>query len=727
MNKSHAIGCFLLDWLLVCVGVLGSLLCLLTAFSLPEIPGLWMFVPGLALLFCLVFRGKAGRWYALGALALLLLAAVLLRGELAEGFRNLWGELGQRYALGYDQVLDYLPKEPTHIQDALPALAALAVLETFLCSLAVRLWRRTLPAILALLPGILPCFILTDTPPALLPLLAAIFSLLTQAFSQSVRRRGTGEQEKAVALAALLSAALLGLLLLVFPEEDYTPPLSWAELTRNMQKWGQSQSNQGNIRAGLSGSPAEIELTELGALPNHPITVMRVRSSIDDSLYLRGCAYSGFDGLSWSRDTEQKWGEFALFPCLDWGGGASLSVETVDPEEALYTTYQLTQLPEGGELVSDAYLRNAEGLRSYNMRYINVRLPVGSDARYRRHVLDSCLALPEQTRSGVLDWWKAQGESASLSTYAMDRRFAEYEDFSASLEEKLANLAAGMISQCAAYSRNPARPPQDVDFCTWFLNDAEEGYCVHYATACTALLRALGIPARYVSGYICSVRANETVNVTNLQAHAWVEIWVDGCWVVVEPTPEEATEFTGRADVGGSNSPNPTDSPERTIEPLPTKQETAAPTDPEPSTEIPTAPTEEPMPSTEAGKKDDRGKGMPIDLTFLWILLAVIGLPALILWRRALALGRWKQRLRRAGRNERSCLLYRRMCRLEKLGGGAVSAEVKALAKKAGFSQHELNDQELLCLRQFYAQQCSCLDRSGFWKRFLCKYILAVI
>lgn len=721
MKKAYSVLCFLLDWALVCVGVLGSLLCLLTAFSLPDPPGLWFLVPGMALLFCLVFRGKPGRWYALGVLVLLVLAALLLRGELAEGFRNLWGELGRRYALGYDQVIDFLPRDPTSPEGVLPALAALAVLETYLCSLAVRLWRRTFPAVLALLPGILPCFILTDTPPALLPLLAAVFSLLTQAFSQSVRRRGTGEQGKAVALAALLSAALLGLLLLIFPQERYTPPLSWEELTQEMRQWGQTQSNRGNIRAGLSGNPEEITLAELGALPNHPVAVLRARSTRNDYLYLRGCGYTNFDGRSWTRDTEHNWDSSVLFPCLGQSREATLTIETVKPEDALYTTYQLTSLPAGGVQVSDAYLSNPEELTQYTMQYTSSAIQPPSNGLYERWVSDSCLYLPGQTRSGVLAWWEAQGESTDLRDYLLYGG-----ETAMSAQENLARKAAARISRCAAYSRNPAQAPRDVDFCTWFLNDAEEGYCVHYATACTALLRALGVPARYVSGYVCSAVANKTVTVTNLQAHAWVEIWVRGCWIVVEPTPDDATEFNGWGQGSGNDPVVHTEpSTEATRSNGSEDPEITRPSRPVPSTEAP-RPSKDP--EDASGSEGSGGKGMdPQSLKALWIAFAVIGVPLLALGRRRLALRLWERRLQGAKGNEKARLLYRRMLRLQKLGGGAIPAEARELAYKAVFSQHELTDNELLCLRQVYAQQRNRLDRGGLWKRFLCKYILAVI
>ena len=171
MKKVRSLWQLLLDWTLICLGVFGSLFCLISAFSVPYPDELWILIPVLALIFCLLFHENAGRYYALGVLMLLLLSVLLLRKELLESFRNLWGELAKRYALGYDQFMDYVPRKPTRIEDTLPALVCLAVWQTFLCSLAVRLWKRTLPAVLALLPGILPCFVLTDTPPALLPLL----------------------------------------------------------------------------------------------------------------------------------------------------------------------------------------------------------------------------------------------------------------------------------------------------------------------------------------------------------------------------------------------------------------------------------------------------------------------------------------------------------------------------------------------------------------------------
>ena len=49
-----------------------------------------------------------------------------------------------------------------------------------------------------------------------------------------------------------------------------------------------------------------------------------------------------------------------------------------------------------------------------------------------------------------------------------------------------------------------------------------------------SLLRALGIPARYVSGYLYTGSGEIGEQVTG-ESHAWVEVW-DGDWHGLDPT-----------------------------------------------------------------------------------------------------------------------------------------------------------------------------------------------
>ncbi|HQZ84724.1 MAG TPA: transglutaminase family protein, partial [Actinomycetota bacterium] len=49
-----------------------------------------------------------------------------------------------------------------------------------------------------------------------------------------------------------------------------------------------------------------------------------------------------------------------------------------------------------------------------------------------------------------------------------------------------------------------------------------------------SLLRPLGIPARYVSGYLYNGSGQVGDTVTG-ESHAWVEVW-DGAWHALDPT-----------------------------------------------------------------------------------------------------------------------------------------------------------------------------------------------
>lgn len=58
----------------------------------------------------------------------------------------------------------------------------------------------------------------------------------------------------------------------------------------------------------------------------------------------------------------------------------------------------------------------------------------------------------------------------------------------------------------------------------------KKGVCQDYAHLTLLLLRGMGIPARYVSGYL-HPRRNATVGeAVEGQSHAWVEVWTGGWW-----------------------------------------------------------------------------------------------------------------------------------------------------------------------------------------------------
>ena len=89
------------------------------------------------------------------------------------------------------------------------------------------------------------------------------------------------------------------------------------------------------------------------------------------------------------------------------------------------------------------------------------------------------------------------------------------------------------------YATTVPEPPPNTDVTDYFLFTTKQGYCEYYATAMTVLLRADGIPARVVNGYLPGVRqADGRWLSRESQAHAWVEVYFPGYgWITFDPTP----------------------------------------------------------------------------------------------------------------------------------------------------------------------------------------------
>ena len=72
-----------------------------------------------------------------------------------------------------------------------------------------------------------------------------------------------------------------------------------------------------------------------------------------------------------------------------------------------------------------------------------------------------------------------------------------------------------------------------------FLFDTKQGFCEHFASSFTYLMRAAGIPARVVTGYQGGEinPVDQYLEVRQADAHAWSEVWLkDRGWTRVDPT-----------------------------------------------------------------------------------------------------------------------------------------------------------------------------------------------
>jgi protein-glutamine gamma-glutamyltransferase len=97
------------------------------------------------------------------------------------------------------------------------------------------------------------------------------------------------------------------------------------------------------------------------------------------------------------------------------------------------------------------------------------------------------------------------------------------------------------------YSQQPGGTP-GLPPLVGFVIDTKTGYCQHFAGAMALMLRLLGIPARVAAGFVPGHYKDDFWEVTDHDAHTWVEVWFRGYgWLPFDPTP-------GRGHLSGTYS-----------------------------------------------------------------------------------------------------------------------------------------------------------------------------
>ncbi len=117
--------------------------------------------------------------------------------------------------------------------------------------------------------------------------------------------------------------------------------------------------------------------------------------------------------------------------------------------------------------------------------------------------------------------------------------------------------AALSLFHDGGFSYTLAPAPLGHDAVDDFLFSTHEGFCEHYASAFTVLMRAAGIPARVVTGYQGGYwnSMGQYLLVRQADAHAWSEVWLpDRGWQRVDPTAAVRPERINRGAMAASSS-----------------------------------------------------------------------------------------------------------------------------------------------------------------------------
>ncbi len=695
--------------------------------------------------FAALFR-RSG-WVFLGISGLTIFGSVMV-----PSIREQWLSLAVTAFEYYDQAYNIGIPSFLDVSRSLPHQLPLLMLAFFICMVTgqtvVRRWPASLSIYLALVP-LITCFIVTDTVPELWSLLLWIFGLVVLLLSHPVRQRDSAQGNRLAVMLALPVALALGLLLLAVPQEGYEPPkkinsaeelLGW--VSSKMPFLGQTSS--GELVFSFSGGIADrVNLKSLGKrnMPNTP--VMELEADFSGKVYLRGVDMDQYDGLSWTATDDREEDDF----CLPTGWAqrrGSLDIRVLGTRGYRYVPYwpKTARTFTGGQLSNDGYVREY----SYDV----TQLPIGWQQMWRydygasSSTDDIYLTLPTDTAAEAIKILAEAGISSGRDTPAIARKIEEY------------------VENSAVYDLNPdVMPDSQEDLAIWFLREAERGYCVHFATAATVLLRAAGVPARYVEGYTAYVSAGDVTVVRANKAHAWVEYYVSGIgWLTIDPTPSasstpstevtESTEGTEtiptetEATVTEPSESLPTEPSQSTVpsqstEPLPTDPSGSTETDPTESLTIvlPTAtgPADTTEPSTGTTQDDDedeppQNQKEPLPGWFWAIVIGLATLVALVLT----VLGQWLLRrwlklrqMYRGSLNAQALARYREVRRHVRVRKLRIPGHLKQLAEKACFSRSGITAEELTRFDAFLQESTAALEKENWAKKLYYRLILAII
>ena len=669
----------------------GSIFCMVTGMNLPvdDVGRLLLMWAFCSLAGCLLFSFPSGALLATAGIAALGFWLWNTRG-ITVPIRALITRLSMVYNKAYGWgALEFtgVNWETTSLDMLLGSWGCLITLSA---TAAVVRGRGSIPAVLLALPPLISTMVVTDTPPASAPLLVMLVTAALVLMTASVARQDPIQGAKLAAIAAIPTAIVLGGIFLLFPKDSYVNRAE-AQLSSIVHWWQQSIVSPfkggGGLGQDFNPTPTASASTRLGSLgPRRVISypVMDVTADFDGVLYLRGQDYDTYDGLSWTSTigrTEE----------LPKGSKAALrGVVTVTTRNPLPLTY-LPSYPSRDYTLTDGRIENTGEQTEFFWSVSKFSdLPSHFSSMYDEWPgLVTYRDLPQSTFEWAEDYVRQVLEDGGL-----------YEDpLVRSLNAAKAQIIIDHVGNSARYSLSPQRMDDDYDdFARWFLTESDEGYCVHFATAATVLLRAAGVPARYVTGYVVNCEADKTVTVESDRAHAWVEYYdeVYHAWIIAEPTPPDFQD-----DV----------------------PETEPPTEP-PVTQPLTEPDGETTAPTEPAQDSEKSDWAPLITALRWAVLTAAALVGIIVQRSVRLMLR--RRTIFGDANRRALVLWRDVERICNLLRQEPPMELLTLAQKAKFSQHKLSKEELQQFNEWLGNARTELDRRPFFIRLWCRYVLAL-
>ncbi|WP_201571091.1 transglutaminase family protein [Psychrobacter nivimaris] len=318
---------------------------------------------------------------------------------------------------------------------------------------------------------------------------------------------------------------LLVVLFLFFPR---LPPLWSVQLSGQQAVTGVSDSMSPGDFANL-GQSTELAFRVEFANERPP----------QQQLYWRGLVFSDFDGVTWrpapqkaqwsSRLQAPAWIQNAFATVPDESRAAPVNYKVIlEPTQQNWLfglDYPFSEQPDintTSEFTLSKDKPVTQQLRYDVLQFAQMRIdPVLTEASRREN-----LALPNE----------GNPQSRALAKQLFEQSGSDPVRYIAAIEQWINRTEF-------RYTLSP--PRLNTNRIDEFLFETKAGFCEHYSSSFTFMLRAVGIPARVVAGYQGGEpsRNGNVWEVRQMDAHAWTEVWLEGQgWVRVDPTAFVAPE-----------------------------------------------------------------------------------------------------------------------------------------------------------------------------------------
>lgn len=717
---------FFADVLCIFLLVIGTTGCLVSSFVI----NVSSFISGAAaLIFTLAFslvsrlvksRGKFAASISVMLIALLLTAFM--------SFSTLINQL--EYALNqvlsvyskYLPVADSLSLGSGNADNATVLLVFISALLSFVFSVTLVRAKTALPAAVLSILLLIPCFVLVNTLPSLFSLFIVITVLFTL-FATSNFRRSNPAQGGAITLGIFAATLVIVLIMYACNPVDSYSRFEWQDnlleymqnLTGIESKNGKNQTLVDDLNVIKDNFSEFKDLSKIGPMKQSKDLVFKVRSSEKGAVYLKGMAYANYEDNVWSVLTDSQANSFPkgyeplsfTQTTMNDAYPAVLSISGETHQDLIFTPYFLSDIPNGFSVCGDVCIKNDLNLSEYDLEYYEyIREQMLSDdelyssmidaekSLYNDYVYDTYLEVPKDVKSEML-------------------KIAEQNGLTGLDKEKIPDSVRLFVSQSAQYSLNTQYVPSGKDFAVWFLEESDTGYCAHFATAATLMLRTLGIPARYVTGYYANVDDYGWKPVLSGNAHAWTEYYDENVgWIPIDATPAGfvASEYVDVPD--DTTSPTEATTQPQTTQPTSTAQPT-------------TKPGAQP---SGGGTVSVKSSTMPPAVTAAILIICTVAAVIIVIFaRRFIILKRRTRKFYRGRNNEKAMNIYRYILLLSKYSHIVITDEISGIAERAKFSSHTVSREEVLRIRSF-AMACAneFLDSCSRIKRLYFKYIIVL-